>query len=123
MEEESLIRLAEFLNILGVENRLRIVKLLMEFDSVCVNGLARRLDISQSAVSQHLRILHLMEMVTSERQGYYTHYSINRQRFLEMMGLLNEFSEGIDSEDRSKCLPEGGGTCAEEERGAADRTG
>lgn len=122
MEEENLIRLAELLNILGVENRLRIVKLLMEYDSVCVNGLARRLEISQSAVSQHLRILHLMEFVTSERRGYYTHYSINSQRFREMMELLREFSGGIDSDEKAECRPEGGGTCAEEEEDAADRT-
>ncbi len=114
MEEEKLSGLAEFLSILGVESRLRIVKLLMEYDSICVNGLAKRLGISQSAVSQHLRILSLMGLVASERMGYFTHYSLDRERLMQMTGLFQEFCSDIGSEKRSRCLSEGGEKCAEE---------
>ncbi|MBN2585668.1 MAG: winged helix-turn-helix transcriptional regulator [Candidatus Fermentibacteraceae bacterium] len=123
MEEDRLSSLAEFLNILGVESRLRIVKLLMEYDSICVNGLAKRLGISQSAVSQHLRILSLMGLVASERIGYFTHYSLDCGKLAHMTDLFQEFCSEIGSEKRSRCLQEGGEKCAEEETGAQGLTG
>ena len=60
--------------------RLRIVKLLChkQFrDALCVNALAAILGITQSAVSQHLRILKSIGLVKGERRGYHVHYLIN----------------------------------------------
>lgn len=60
--------------------RLKLVKLLCRQrkpNALCVNALACRLGISQSAVSQHLRVLKAMGMVKGERRGYRVHYFIN----------------------------------------------
>ena len=60
--------------------RLRLVKLLAHQDTqgaLCVNALAEILGVSQSAVSQHLRILKNLGLVNGERQGYRIHYVIN----------------------------------------------
>ncbi|MFW5895101.1 MAG: ArsR/SmtB family transcription factor [Bacillota bacterium] len=62
---------------LGDETRYRIVQLLLEHD-YCVNAIAKRLDVSQSAVSQHLKVLRASGLVRGERRGYYTHYAIDR---------------------------------------------
>jgi DNA-binding transcriptional ArsR family regulator len=65
--------------------RLKLVKLLcrqLEPDALCVNALARLLGVSQSAVSQHLRVLKSIGLVKGERRGYHIHYSIDR-RMLE----------------------------------------
>ena len=62
--------------------RLRLVKLLCRQlvpDALCVNALAAFHGISQSAVSQHLRILKNIGLVKAERRGYYVHYSINHE--------------------------------------------
>ena len=62
--------------------RLNLVKLLChqhEPDALCVNALAAFHGISQSAVSQHLRILKNIGLVKAERRGYYVHYSINHE--------------------------------------------
>ena len=62
--------------------RLRLVKLLCHqqvSDSLCVNALAGLLGVTQSAVSQHLRILKNVGLVRGERRGYRIHYVINHQ--------------------------------------------
>jgi DNA-binding transcriptional ArsR family regulator len=64
-----------------------------EPDALCVNALAGLLGITQSAVSQHLRILKNVGLVRGERRGYHIHYSINDEaikRFHEIaLGILN----------------------------------
>ena len=60
--------------------RLRLVKLLCRQrvpDALCVNALASLLGVTQSAVSQHLRILKSIGLVKGERRGYHIHYFIN----------------------------------------------
>ena len=46
-------------------------------DALCVNALAHILGITQPAVSQHLRVLKTIGLVTAERRGYHIHYFIN----------------------------------------------
>ena len=43
-----------------------------------VNALADVLGITQSAVSQHLRVLKAARLVRDERQGYWIYYSLNK---------------------------------------------
>jgi ArsR family transcriptional regulator len=60
--------------------RLKLVKLLSrqrDQHALCVNALAGRLGVSQSAVSQHLRILRGAGLVKGQRWGYRVHYFIN----------------------------------------------
>lgn len=60
--------------------RLKLVHLLAHQDipgAMCVNALADALGVTQSAVSQHLRILKNIGLVTGERRGYRIHYSMN----------------------------------------------
>lgn len=47
---------------------------------LCVNALANQLGITQSAVSQHLKILRQAGFVTSERRGYFIHYRLNPEQ-------------------------------------------
>ncbi|WP_319778252.1 metalloregulator ArsR/SmtB family transcription factor [Maridesulfovibrio sp.] len=84
--------LAKELKILGDEKRFMIVSLLLEFD-LCVEALAARLDISKSAVSQHLKILRDAGFVRGEKRGYFTHYSVDRGRLIRISGQLMEMAE------------------------------
>ena len=74
MEKE----LAQAFKVLSVDTRLKIIELLKQ-RSLCVNALSGILKISQSAVSQHLRILKSAGFVTDERKGYFRHYSLNER--------------------------------------------
>ena len=53
-----------------------MVQLLKE-RSLCVNALARALEITPAAVSQHLRVLRDADVVTPEKRGYFVHYTVN----------------------------------------------
>jgi DNA-binding transcriptional ArsR family regulator len=68
--------LARLLKVLSVETRLRIVQLL-KGRALCVNALAARLNVTQGAVSQHLRVMRDAGLVIDERRGYYIHYRLN----------------------------------------------
>jgi len=69
---------ARIFKVLSVGTRVRIIDLL-KHRSLCVNALARALDITPAAISQHLRVLRDAEIVTADRQGYFVHYRVNEK--------------------------------------------
>ena len=76
--------LTEIFKALSDPTRLRLVKLLDEQQgAMCVNALARQLGVTQSAVSQHLRILRQARLVSGDRSGPSVHYSLNYDRLAE----------------------------------------
>jgi DNA-binding transcriptional ArsR family regulator len=83
--------LTEVFKALSTPTRLRLVKLLSEHEgALCVNALARRLDVSQSAVSQHLRILRQTGMVKSERRGSSVHYLLDQDSLKQHRAMLRK---------------------------------
>lgn len=73
--------MAELINILKAlsdETRYKLVNLLVKHD-FCVGALAARLHISESAVSQHLKVLRGAGIVKGDKRGYYTHYYVDRK--------------------------------------------
>ncbi len=67
---------------------------LLSRKSLCVKALVSLLQISQPAVSQHLKVLKQANLVRAERKGYWMHYSVNQRKvktFLnELKTLLRE---------------------------------
>jgi len=63
------------LKALAVEPRAKIVSLLCN-RCLCAGALARMLDITPGAVSQHLNVLKDCGLVTGQRRGYFMHYRI-----------------------------------------------
>ena len=59
--------------------RFKILLLLNDRVS-CVNAIVNFLQISQPAVSQHLKILREAGLVKIEKRGYWVHYSSNRKK-------------------------------------------
>jgi ArsR family transcriptional regulator len=72
--------------------RLRLVRLLCQqrdCDALCVNALAALLGVTQSAVSQHLRVLKAIGLVKGERRGYHIHYSINPEAVKRCQNMMS----------------------------------
>lgn len=69
---------ADLFKLFSVDKRIEIIELLKN-EPASVNALAEALGITQSAVSQHLRILKGAGLVKDERQGYWTYYSLNKE--------------------------------------------
>ena len=94
---------------LGDETRMRIFRLLLQ-RSYCVGALARKLGISESAVSQHLKLMREAGLITGEKRGYHMHYAVDRSAAESMAASLLALAE----ESPSPCTPAYGG-CDEAE--------
>ncbi len=88
---------------LADDTRRNIIRLLLGH-SYCVSELARALEVSESAVSQHLKVLKDAGLLTGERRGYYMHYDIDRQK---LRALAREIDGMADLERRARTGPEG----------------
>lgn len=85
--------------------RLKLVKLLCRQrkpNALCVNALACRLGITQSAVSQHLRVLKTMGLVKGERRGYRVHYFINPEAIKRCRILISSALTTEEEPDKNR---------------------
>jgi DNA-binding transcriptional ArsR family regulator len=95
--------LAEIFKTLSDPTRLRLIQLLSEQPStglrpsecngkgfLCVNALAHRLGVTQSAVSQHLRVLRQAGLVRGVRHGRFVHYSLDQDGLEQYRAILLE---------------------------------
>lgn len=87
---QSEIKLCETFRLLGDWNRYRIMKTLLEANELCVGDLSTIVGISMSATSQHLRLLEMSGLVTSERMGQMICYKpkIEELRVAAILDLL-----------------------------------
>lgn len=73
--------------------RLQLFQLIcnqQEPEALCVNALVSLLGVSQSAVSQHLRVLKSAGLIKSDRRGYYVHYSVDPITIERFKGTVSE---------------------------------
>ena len=57
---------------------------------LCVNALAHHLGVTQSAVSQHLRVLRHAGLVRSARRGAFVHYTLDPEGLARVKAALGE---------------------------------
>ena len=80
---------ADIFKALGDPSRLKIIKLiLLKGNNLCVGMIAHKLEISQPAISQHLKILKNAGLVEAERIGFHIHYKVKK-------GALNNYGINI----------------------------
>ena len=71
---------AALFGVLSDPTRLKLLKLLYQQQqphALCVNALSGLLGVTQSAVSQHMRVLKSAGLVKGKRYGYQIHYFVN----------------------------------------------
>ena len=83
------------------ETRMKILLLLLKH-SYCVRALARKLELSEGAISQQLKVLREAGLLTGEKKGYFMHYDVNRD---ELHALAADI-EALASIEREVCIPE-----------------
>lgn len=72
---------------IGDETRLKIL-LLLSTKNICAKGIARNLDISEAAVSQHIKILKEAELIVAYKSGYFVMYELNKEILEKSMAFL-----------------------------------
>ncbi len=82
-------RVARTLRGLANEQRLQILCLLSENREMPVSELMNYVDLSQSALSQHLAKLKAEGFVSSRKEGLSVIYRVERQDILEILHLLH----------------------------------
>lgn len=81
--------LSKYLKVLADPTRLKILDLLNSGKPLCVNAISHRLSLTQPAISQHLKILKQMNIVTGNRMGYHIHYSVNKEEIKKIKELFS----------------------------------
>jgi len=85
---------------LADETRLKIIFMLLNYD-LCVGALARHLELSEAAVSQHLQILRKAGLVKGEKRGYWTHYSVEEKTIKQIAADLEKIA--VQKNPRHTC--------------------
>ena len=96
--------LDRMLKALGEPTRLRIFQCLLERKH-CVRSLSKKLGISESAVSQHLKHMREAGLVYGEKYGYHTHF-VPRQEATDFLA-----AQFLHMKDRSAALDRDFTTC------------
>ncbi|PSJ53674.1 ArsR/SmtB family transcription factor [Pseudaminobacter soli (ex Li et al. 2025)] len=79
---------ATLLALLGNEKRLIIVSHLLEGE-MSVGAIAEKVDLSQSALSQHLAKLRSVDLVETRRDRQMIYYSCNSDAVRQLLGTLD----------------------------------
>lgn len=87
-------QLIEKFKALGDETRFKIFLLLSD-NRICVKGLAKKLGISESAISQHIKVLREAQLLKGEKVGYYTHYHVQKEVLKELEGVIGELAKDV----------------------------
>jgi ArsR family transcriptional regulator, lead/cadmium/zinc/bismuth-responsive transcriptional repressor len=90
-------QIAAMFKALGDPTRVRIIHLLSQAE-LCVHDLAQLLGTSQPATSHHLRVLRMLHLVRTRREGAAIHYSLDDQHVADLLRFSRAHAlHGIDS--------------------------
>ena len=87
--EKGIDQLAKIYKALGDPSRLKIIYVLSK-SPLCVCDIATLLDMTQSSISHHLRILRNLNLVKFKKEGKLVIYSLDDEHVLRL------FEEGIE---------------------------
>ena len=80
------------LKALGDPKRFQLLQLMAQ-RSYCVRALARSCSLSESAVSQHMKILREAGLVYGVKRGYYTHYCVDKAALNAVISALEQLRD------------------------------
>ncbi len=81
--------LSELFRVLADETRTKILYLLAA-EELCVHDLAQILDLTLPTISHHLRLMRLMRLVKSRREGKHVYYSLSDDHVLQLIQTAQE---------------------------------
>ena len=81
--------LSELFRVLADETRTKILYLLAA-EELCVHHLAQILDLTLPTISHHLRLMKLMRLVKTRREGKHVYYSLADDHVLQVIQTAQE---------------------------------
>ena len=92
---------AELFKALGDETRLAIVQMLVGKE-LCVCDILDAFDMSQPAISHHLKILRQAGVVRDTREGKWIYYSLNPTSISLISTVLTIMQKDVERKERKK---------------------
>lgn len=94
-DHDKMILTVELFKALGDPVRMKIIRILASQTEkkINVNDLVKKFNVSQPAISQHLKILKSVKLLLTEKIGYYIYYSINLESLKNFKKLVDEIFE------------------------------
>ena len=93
---DHVVELADLFNLLGDQTRLHIVLTCLD-EPITVTDIAKKLNLSTSLISHHLRLLRAARVVSGERSGKQIFCSVNDHHIRAMLiNLLEHIAEPLD---------------------------
>ena len=83
-------------------NRLRIIQLLTCGEQ-CGCELLEQMQISQSTLSHHMKILEDSGLVSSVRKGKWSHYSLNKDQWTALREYIESIRNAGGERNESRC--------------------
>ena len=83
-DEEAIIDLSQIYKAIGDPTRLKILSVLSK-NSLCVCDIANLLEMSQSAISHHLRLLRNLKLVQYRKDGKLVIYSLYDDHVVQLL--------------------------------------
>ena len=74
--KNEIIDMSDFFKILGDPTRLKILLLIDNNTTMCVNDIASKLEMTNSAVSHQLALLRQARLISSKKEGKEVYYSL-----------------------------------------------
>lgn len=90
--DETLLVLSETFGALADSNRAKILHSLLD-NELCVCDIACVVGISESAISQHLRILRTLRLVKQRKEGRMMYYSLNDDHIRQLLDICLEHAQ------------------------------
>ncbi|MGD9667338.1 MAG: ArsR/SmtB family transcription factor [Synergistaceae bacterium] len=78
-------------------NRIRIVDML-SCGELCACTILEAFSLTQPTLSHHMKILCRSGLVVPRKEGKWTHYSLNREKFSELISFINNISTDAGKE-------------------------
>lgn len=82
--------------------RLRILELLRDGEK-CACVLLEQIDLGQSGLSYHMKILTETGVVVGRQEGKWTHYSISQEGSAYAIALLKELTRPREAREENSC--------------------
>ena len=87
------------LKALGEPMRFKIYNQLLERKH-CVRSLSKKLNVTESAISQHLKVMREAGLIYGEKYGYHTHYLPKQDAIDMLVALFQQMQEKARTVDR-----------------------
>ncbi len=99
LNDEKAAELAEIFRLMGDQSRLRIILTCID-GPICVGDIAAQLELPQSLVSHHLRLLRATRILRARRQGKQIYYSVADQHISSVVtDMVDHVNESDDESD------------------------